>query len=261
MSAQTSSSAVLEGKVALVTGAGTGIGAAIARGMAAAGARLLLTGLRPEPLQAIADELDARAVPADIARDADLDLLFEACETHYGRLDVLVNNAGIGGVRRPLAQTSLVEWRQTIEVNLLGTIGCIQRALPLLERQGGAIVNIASRDGLIGNRPTRSDYVASKFALVGLTESLAQELGPQGVRVNSVCPGAVRTGMLAESVSRLAGELGQSEQSIWQTRYYDRTALGRAIEPEEVAAAVIFLASDAASSITGTHLKIDAGRF
>jgi len=173
---------------------------------------------------------------------------------------VLVNNAGTGGARAVLADVDMADWDQTIAVNLRGVALCIKYAVPLLKRQGGSIVNVSSRDAVRGSRPTRSDYVASKFAVNGLTEAVAQELGPLGIRVNDVCPGAVATDLMKKSVKLQAEKLGKTEEEVWKTHYMDTAALRKFVEPEEVAATVLFLACDEASAITGEHLKVDSGR-
>ena len=250
----------LEGNVAVVTGGGTGIGEAIARRFAAEGCKVVVAGRRAEPIERVAGQISGLAVPTDVAVEDQVKALFKACDDAYGRLDVLVNNAGTGGARTALAEMEMAAWDATIAVNLRGVALCIKYAVPLLVRRGGAIVNVSSRDGLRGARPTRSDYVASKFAITGLTEALAQELGPAGIRVNDVCPGAVATELMKKSVAVQAAALGKTEDEVWKTHYMDAAALRKYVEPEEVAAVVLFLAAGEGSAVTGEHVKVDAGR-
>ncbi len=250
----------LDGKAAVVTGGGTGIGAAIARSLAWEGCRVVVAGRRKEPLEAVAKEVGGVAVVTDVAREDDVIALMKACEDAHGRLDVLVNNAGTGGGRKSLEDMDLRVWDETIAINLRGLVACIKYAIPLLKRQGGAIVNISSRDALHGARPTRTDYVASKFAITGLTEALAQELGPLGIRINDVCPGAVATDLMNNSVELQAQRLGKPAEEVWQTHYRDQAALRRTVDPDEVASMVTFLASDAARAVTAVHIKVDCGR-
>ena len=251
---------VLDGKVAIVTGGGTGIGEATARRLTQSGCKVVVAGRRKAEIERVAGEISGLAVATDVALEDNVKALFQACDDAYGRLDVLVNNAGSGGARAALADVAMADWDQTIAVNLRGVAMCIKYAVPLLKRQGGSIVKVSSRDGVRGSRPTRSDYVASKFALTGLTEAVAQELGPLGIRVNDVCPGAVATDLMKRSVKVQAEKLGKSEDEIWKTHYMDTAALRKYVEPEEVAATVLFLACDEASAVTGEHLKVDSGR-
>ena len=251
---------VLDGKVAVVTGGGSGIGEATARRLAEAGCKVVVAGRRKAEIARVAGDISGLAVATDVSVEDDVKALFQACDDAYGRLDVLVNNAGIGGARMALADMAMADWDRTIAVNLRGVAMCIKYAVPLLKRQGGAIVNVSSRDGVRGSRPTRSDYVASKFAMTGLTEAVAQELGPLGIRVNDVCPGAVATDLMKRSVKVQAEKLGQSEDEVWKTHYMDTAALRKYVEPAEVAATVLFLACDEASAVTGEHLKVDSGR-
>lgn len=250
----------LNGRAAIVTGGGTGIGEAIARRFAEEGCKVVVAGRRAQEIERVAGDIGGLAVTTDVAIEDDVKALIRACDDAYGRLDVLVNNAGNGGARAALADMEMADWDRTFAVNLRGVAMCIKYAVPLLSRQGGSIVNISSRDGLHGARPTRSDYVASKHALTGLTEAVAQELGPLGIRVNDVCPGAVVTDIMNRSVAVLAKTLGKSEEDIWQTHYRDAAALRKTVEPAEVAAMALFLACDEGSAVTGTHLKVDSGR-
>jgi meso-butanediol dehydrogenase/(S,S)-butanediol dehydrogenase/diacetyl reductase len=237
----------LAGQVALITGGGSGIGAATARRFANEGASVVLTGRRREPLEAVAGETAAVIVQGDIS---DASHVAEAVSTaidRFGRLDVLVNNAGVGGP----------DWQRVIEVNLTGARLAAEAALPHLAERRGAIVNVSSVSAFVAH-PGGAAYTASKAGLVMLTRSLALEHGPQGVRVNAVCPGWVRTEMGDSSMDAIAAARGISRDEAYAltSRY---VPLRREGTPEEIAAACLFLASDEASFVTGASLIVDGG--
>ena len=252
---------LLEHKVALVTGGGRGIGAAIARAFAAEGARVVVCGRDRDTIGRVAAAVGGIAQQADISVERQVVDLIGACRAAHGRLDILVNNAGLQGPVGPAETMDLAAWDQTFAVNVRGVLLCIKHAVPLLRQSRGSIINISSRVGLSGF-PTanRSAYQASKFALTGLTEAVAQELGPDGIRVNSLCPSAVKTEPILASIARKARAQGRSEAEVMRDEYEKVTALGRMVEADEVAAAAVYLASDAAAAITGTHLKVDAAK-
>jgi len=187
----------LTGKVALVTGASRGIGRAIALALAGQGAGIILAARSAPDLEAVAAEIDSRGgralvAPCDVRRVGEVKRTMDAALAEYGRLDILVNNAGVA-FRRPLVETSEAEFDLTLEVNLKGTFLCCRQAVPVME-PGGVIVNISSGAGKQGF-PELAAYCASKFALIGLTESLAAELTQQAIRVYAVCPGSTDTRM------------------------------------------------------------------
>ena len=246
----------LDGKVAVVTGGGRGIGEAIARGFSAAGARVVIAARRREPIERVAGDIGGLAHVADISDETQVRALMTACDTVYGRLDALVNNAGVGGLRTMVEEMDGVGFDESLATNVKGVMLCIKHATPLLKRQGGAIINLSSR--LVSRG--RSDYIAAKFAKFGITQATAQELGPFGIRVNTLWPAGVDTEMFRASVKVWARNEGISEEEYIRTRMIERSALGRMVKPAEVAAAAIFLASDAASAITGTTLRVNAGR-
>ena len=236
------------GRRALVTGAGSGIGAAVARGLHAEGADVLLADLRPEPAEAVAAELGAggraAAVGLDV-RDEDAVRAVAAQDT----FDVLVNCAGIGSTTNA-PDTPLEVWEDVFAVNARGTFLCCKHVLPgMIERRRGAIVNIASVAGLIGLR-NRAAYSASKGAVIALTRALAIDHVADGVRVNAVCPGTVDSPW----VRRLVEEVGESLDALRA-----RQPMGRLGTPEEVAGAVLYLVGDEAGFVTGTALTIDGG--
>jgi 3-oxoacyl-[acyl-carrier protein] reductase len=243
----------LRGLAALVTGAGRGIGAAIARDLAAHGAEVALVDLRQfDTAEALAAELrtagrKAVALRADVASFADADASVAAAVKAFGRLDVLVCNAGI---TRDAASWKMTEqaWEEVIDVNLKGCFSFCRAAAPVFRaQQGGRIVTIASINGLRG-KFGQANYSASKAGVIGLTRTLARELGPSGVTVNCVAPGMVRSDMTDALPSHVL------EKAIAES------ALGRIAEPEEIAHAVTFLCSPLARHITGQVLAVDGGQ-
>jgi len=250
---------VLEGKVALVTGGGTGIGAAIARTFAAAGAKVMVSGRRKEPLAKLAAETGAATTLCDVADEASVKAMFAAVEKSFGRLDVLVNNAGVTGPVANAEDMDMKEWDACLGTNVRGVILCIKHAVPLLKRQGGSIVNMSSRMGIKGY-PMRSPYTASKFAVIGITQAVAHEVGQHGIRVNALCPGAVSGELMDRIIAARAQKEGRSPADIIKTSYTDSAALRKWVDPMEVASAALFLASDASSAITAESIMVDAGR-
>lgn len=246
----------LTGKVCVVTGAGAGIGATIARRFADAGWRVVVNDIDAAAAEAVAGEVSGLAHGGDVSDEAEVQALMEACRATFGRLDVLVNNAGVVGARRSTEEMEAADFARTPAVNLRGAMLCIKHAAPLLKRTRGAIVNLTSR----GVRAGRGDYVASKWALLGLTQAAAHELGLFGVRVNAIAPGTVNTEMSRLSFAQVARREGRTAEEVLKAHYLDKTALGRMVETDEVAAAALFLAGEGAGAITGTELVVNAGR-
>jgi NAD(P)-dependent dehydrogenase (short-subunit alcohol dehydrogenase family) len=241
----------LSGKTALVTGAAHGIGKAISVALAEAGASVLLTDIDDEAGESAAAEIRARAQSAsyrsaDVANVEHVQRAVELAVQATGRLDILCNNAA-HLVFQELLETLPREWDRSIAVSLSGAANFIRASLPHMIRQGsGSIINIASVQGLVGGR-TSAAYTAGKTGMIGLTRSVAFDYGGHGIRVNAVCPGAIRT------------RISPAEGSELHARQIGKTMLGRTGEPREVAAAVLFLASDEASYITGAILAVDGG--
>jgi len=251
----------LDGKLALITGGGTGIGAATARVFSAAGATVIVTGRRPEPLEEIALAVGGHAMPCDVSDQAQVRTLFSKALQVTGRIDVLVNNAGGPGPIAPVSAVDMSEWIACMNVNLLGAMYCLQEAARVMSAQeSGSIINMSSLMGIQGY-PDRSAYVASKFALIGITETMARELGPKGVRVNALMPGAVSGDNMDRILARRAAAEGRSASDIERENYTEVAALKRWVAPEEVARAALFYASDLSSAITGDKMKVDCGRF
>ena len=237
-------------KVAVVTGAGQGLGLAIARALQAAGAHVVVTELNEETGRAAAEEMDTEFVQLDVTDSGSIREMVKMVRERQGRIDVMVNSAGIAA-HVPAEEMSDEEWRSTMSVNLDGVFWCCREAgKAMLEQGSGAIVNIGSMSGIISNRPqAQAHYNASKAAVIMLTKSLAGEWAERGVRVNAVSPGYIATPLVTEDLEN--PELGE----IWLSS----TPMGRAAQPEEIAPAVVYLASDASSFATGTNLVVDGG--
>ena len=249
----------LNGRVAVVTGAAAGIGRATTRLFSVEGARVVVADIDGEGARRVADEVSGTAVEVDVADEGEVRSLFEACEAAFGRLDVLVNNAGYVPTRAGVRDVDVDDWDRVFAINVRGVMLCIKHAMPLLERQGGSIVNVSSRAGLIGFAG-HSAYSGSKFAVRGITEAVAREVGRQGIRVNSICPGSVNTDSHRARIRARAEREGRTADEIIHAEHIASAALGQWVEPEAVAATALFLASEAAGAITGEHLKVDCGK-
>lgn len=238
-----------EGKVAIVTGSGSGIGAACAVLLAQRGARVLVADISGEAAEKVASDLPsaARACVVDVSRAEDCEAMVRTALDAFGRLDIAVNNAGIGGPQAPTAEYPLDGWDRVIAVNLTGVFACMRAEIPaMLATGGGSIVNMASILGSVGFAQAPA-YTAAKHGVVGLTRTAALEYAGQGIRVNSVGPGFIDTPMLAAAPPELIAGVAQLHP------------LGRLGRPEEVAELVAFLASDRASNITGSYALTDGG--
>jgi NAD(P)-dependent dehydrogenase (short-subunit alcohol dehydrogenase family) len=230
----------LEGHHALVTGGGTGIGAAIALALAGEGARLTLVGRRREPLEQVGcGDFDALVAPADVTDRASVDRAFSLAREAQGPISILVNNAGAAaGV--PFAKVSATLWRDMLAVNLDGMFHCCQAALPdLLAAEAGRIVTVASMAGLHGFAYA-SPYIAAKHGAVGLTRALAAEYAGTKLRVNAVCPGFVDTEMTAQSIANITEKTGRSGEEA-RAELARLNPSGRLISSQEVAAAMLDL--------------------
>ncbi|MFC1619078.1 3-oxoacyl-[acyl-carrier-protein] reductase [Candidatus Neomarinimicrobiota bacterium] len=241
----------LKGKVAVVTGAARGIGRAISLALSEAGANVALLDLKADSLQSVFDEISANGGEAamyacDITDPDAVTVVFSNIVEQHGALDILVNNAGITRDNL-LMRLSSEDWEAPIRTNLTGAFNCIKAVVrPMMKQRSGCIVNIASVVGVMGNAG-QANYAASKAGLIGLTKSAAKELGSRGITVNAIAPGFITTDMTANLPEATIQKLTEN------------IPLGRMGKPEDVASAVVFLASDKAGYITGQTLLVDGG--
>lgn len=250
----------LAGRVAIVTGAGTGVGTAIARLYAQEGAAVVLFGRRAALLHDTANRITAAGhdrclvVSGDVSQEAAVDALFAQTLDRFGRVDILVNNAAVAGPTGPIWDLSLADFQETIAINLGGPWLCCRAAAKVMRPQrSGRIINIGS---ITGKRPlaARSPYAASKLGLVGLTRTLAVELGESNITVNHISPGPIDTPRLEE--------LAKAKQRPLQefiTPFIAASALKRISRPEDIAELALFLAGDRAGNITGVDINVDGG--
>jgi meso-butanediol dehydrogenase / (S,S)-butanediol dehydrogenase / diacetyl reductase len=249
----------LAGLTALVTGAGSGIGAATARRLAADGASVVLTGRRPEPLRALAGQLGkhAMAVSADAASAQDMAKVAEAAHARFGPIGILVANAG-GNGPGTAADVTDAAWAEGLRANMSTCLVSSRACLPDLIGSGGSIVVVSSIAGLAA-APESVGYVSAKHGLIGLARSMARDFGPRGVRVNVVCPGWVRTPMADAEMDQLMRLRGLADRDAAYALATSQVPLRRPADPAEVATVIAFLASGEASGVTGAVLTVDCG--
>ncbi len=247
----------IENKRVVVTAGAAGLGRAIAEGFYRAGARVYVCDVDANGLKdlAVARPEIGRS-RADVADPDQVARLFEEARAGLGGLDVLINNAGIAGPTGPTEDCGIEDWRRTLGVNLDDAFYCLRHAIPLIKAAGaGSIVNLSSTAGLFGY-PLRAPYVASKWALVGLTKTLAIELGPFGIRANAVCPGSIDGPRMDRVIAAEAAARGTSE-AVVREAYTRQTSLRSFIDASDVAEMVLFLCSDAGAKITGQAMAVD----
>lgn len=244
---------------ALVTGGGSGIGAAIAQALVAQGLRVTLLGRRRDALQALVQTQPERlhAVCADVADAQQVERAVQDATARFGAIGILVNNAG-QAASAPFLQTDAALWQQMLAVNLTGSFHCSQAVLPQMLQAGwGRIVNIASTAGLSGYAYVAA-YCAAKHGVIGLTRALALELATKGITVNAVCPGYTETDLLRQSIARVVAKTGRSEAQA-RAEFTRGNPQGRMVQPGEVADTVLWLCGDGAAAITGQSISVSGG--
>ncbi|HEV7726601.1 MAG: NADP-dependent 3-hydroxy acid dehydrogenase YdfG [Modestobacter sp.] len=254
---------LLDGSVAVVTGAGTGIGREIALRMAAEGADMVLTGRSEGPMKEVAELVRgagrrALIAPMDLRDAASIEAAAQAAQAEFGRVDVLVNNSGVGGPSKPLWELEAEEWEDTFRVNVTGTFLVCKAFLPgMIARRSGSVVVIGS---VTGKRPlvNRTPYAASKTALIGMVRTLAWEVGTSGIRVNLVSPGGVEGERLGWVFEQQAAARGITVEEA-RADFAGGSPLQRLVSPRDVADTTVFLASSRAASITGEDVNVSAG--
>jgi 3-hydroxybutyrate dehydrogenase len=264
-SSLTASAGTLKGKVAVVTGSTSGIGLGIARAFADAGASLVVNGFgNPEEIDAALDSLQQgrgiKAVhsAADMTSPGDIARMVEATLEAFGRLDILVNNAGIQHVA-PIDQFPVDRWDAVIAIDLSSAFHTIRHALPAMRRQnGGRIINVASAHALVGS-PFKGAYVAAKHGILGLTKVVALETAEENITCNAICPGYVLTPLVEAQIDGQAKSHGIPREKVVRDVLLAQQPNRRFATVEEIGALAVFLASDAAASITGAALPVDGG--
>ena len=240
----------LEGKAALITGGNRGIGEAMALRFLEEGASVAIFGRKEVDNQRVLERAESlnkgalKAYRADVSSDGEVRKAVNQVKEDFGHIDILVNNAGICRLSKSFEELENRDWEETLAVNLYGVIHMTRAVIPYLKERGGNIITVASLAGEVGGIATSADYVASKAALQGITKSLARELGPYGINVNAIAPGFVKTQMTEKMNINL-----------------DSIPLRKVAEPEDIAAAAAFLASDDARLITGTTLDVNGGLY
>ena len=247
----------LDGKVAVITGAASGIGAGTARRFVAEGAMVIVADMQVEAGQALVDELGdhTRFAVTDVTKEFDIAAAVDLAVAEFGRLDVMFNNAGIVGATGRIAEMSAEAWDNTIAILLRGVfLGTKHAARVMRPQQSGVIISTSSTAGILGGLGPHA-YTAAKHGVIGLTKSVANELAPDGIRVNAISPGNTVTAMTAAVVTGDANNVEGATEQIAST-----SPLGYAGFPEDIAAAAVFLASDEARYISGHTLVVDAGQ-
>lgn len=245
-----------DGQRALITAGASGIGRAIAQALLEAGARVHVCDVDETALASFREAFpEAGATPADVADEGAVDRLFAEAARHLGGLDVLVNNAGIAGPTAPIEDIEPAEWRRCLEVGLTGQFLCARRAVPMLKAAGGGVVvNMSSAAGRLGYA-FRTPYSAAKYGVIGLTESLAKELGPHNITVNAILPGIVQGPRIDRVIHARAEQLGLSHAEM-ERHYLEKVSLRRMVTAEEIAAMVLFLVSPLGRGISGQSLGV-----
>lgn len=245
-----------DGQRVLVTAGASGIGRAIVDALVTAGARVHVCDVDEQALEALGRaQPEVGASRADVSSEADVDALLRAVQARLGGLDVLVNNAGIAGPTAAVEDVDPADWRRCIDINLTGQFLCARAAVPLLKAAGGgAMINMSSVAGRLGYA-FRTPYAAAKWAVIGLTQSLAKELGPSNISVNAILPGIVEGPRMEGVIRDRATAVGDSYEAMRQT-YIDRISLRRMVSPNDIADMVLFLLSPAGRNVSGQSLSV-----
>jgi meso-butanediol dehydrogenase / (S,S)-butanediol dehydrogenase / diacetyl reductase len=257
------SSGMVKNKIALVTGGSQGIGLAIAEKLLDAGAACAIVALDDESLRNTSSGFQSRKLRfksygVNLTEDTAVDSVVAAVVRDLGPVDILINNAGITGPTLPVHQVPTTDWDRTLAINLRTPFVLSRAVVPMMiERRTGTIINISSIAGKMAY-PLRTPYASSKWGLIGLTLTMAQELGPYNIRVNAICPGPTRTEMIDSVIRARAAAAGMDVEAMSE-EYTRATALKRMVQPEEVANLVLFLCSPEADAITGQAIDISAG--
>lgn len=247
----------LDGKRVILTAGAAGIGRVALETFVEAGADVFICDVDDDALNDVRSQFqDVGVIHADVSNPDDVDNLFDTALERLGGLDILLNNAGVAGPTAPVEEVELDAWRQTLDINITGQFLCAKRAVPHLKAAGGgSIVNLSSAAGRFGF-PLRSPYAASKWAVVGFTKSLAIELGPDQIRVNAICPGAVAGDRINRVIQAKADARGVPFEEMY--RHYANTAsMQTLIDPKDIASMMLFICSDAGHLVSGQVLGVD----
>lgn len=247
----------VSGLKVLITASATGIGFAVAKAFVESGAEVHICDINSEKLETCTRSLPGAGITcADVSDPAEVDKLFEEVASQLNGLDVLINNAGIAGPTAPIEDVDPQDWERTMAVNVNGQFYCARRAVPLLkDAGGGSIINMSSSAGLLGY-PMRSPYAASKWAIIGLTKTMAMELGEFGIRVNAVCPNAVEGPRMDAVIAAEAKAKGISEADVYKG-LVQGTSMRTFVTTDDVSSMILFLCSNAGSKISGQALSVD----
>jgi len=253
----------LSNKAAIVTGGGKGIGREIAFALAREGANVLVAGRQSDVLEQTASEINSLGTRSlscvtDVSEELQVNSMVNTALENFGHIDILVNNAGITGPTAPITNLTRDAWDEVMAINLTGAFLCARAVIPhMISRGSGKIVNISSIAGKMAYA-LRSSYAASKWGMLGLSATLAQELGPYNIQVNAICPGPTAGERMSGVIVQRAKELGRSVEEV-ERMYVEGTALKRMVDPKHVAAAAVFFSSSESDSITGEALEVSAG--
>jgi NAD(P)-dependent dehydrogenase (short-subunit alcohol dehydrogenase family) len=245
------------GRRVLVTAGAAGIGRSIADRLLLHGARVFICDVDARALAAFSEaHPEAGAISADVSSEADVEHMFDAVRAAFGGLDALVNNAGIAGPTGAVEDLDPAAWRRCLDVGLTGQFLCTRLAVPMLKAAGGgSIISMSSAAGRHGYA-FRTPYSAAKFGVIGFTQSLAKELGPHNIRVNAILPGVVQGPRMDGVIAARAAQLGLSHAEM-EERYLEKVSLRRMVSPDDVAAMIAFLLSDAGANISGQSIGVD----